>query len=125
MEASESGVRVVLIGCTGLLGDIVARTIAAEPDLDVVADVTSAPGDLDLTALGADIVVWNEADEERVAQWLDASSRTHPTRVLAVMTDGQRAALWELTPQRLEVGALSPQTLVTTIRGTGLNRVTS
>jgi hypothetical protein len=35
---------------------------------------------------------------------------------LATTTDGQAAALWQLIPHRVELGALSPQTLVNTIR---------
>lgn len=108
--------RVALIGCTGLLGDVICQTITAEPDLDVVAKIVTPPVDLDLSVFNADIVLWNDADEGRVSMWLNTYTQRHGPRVLATLTDGHESALWELTPHRTELGALSPQTLVETIR---------
>ncbi|MBN3508312.1 hypothetical protein JYB55_05600 [Mycolicibacterium septicum] len=105
-----------LIRCSGLLGDVICHTIAAEPDLDIVVELAAPPSDLDIAELRADIVVWNEADPRRIEFWLKMFAHDHAPRVLATMTDGQDAALWELTPHRRELGALSPQTLVKSIR---------
>lgn len=113
---ANSAVRVALIGCTGLLGDIIRQTLADEPDLDVVAQMTAPGSDFDLSQFDADIVLWNDAEESRIAQWLTGFTRHRAPRVLATLTDGKRAALWELTPHRIELGALSPDTLIKTIR---------
>ncbi|WP_156752311.1 hypothetical protein [Mycobacterium sp. ACS1612] len=118
MAASGSHVRVALVGCSGLLGDIIGQTVAAQPDLDVVAELASPGREGTLPEVDADIVVWNNADEEIIAQWLAGPSRRVP-RVLATLVDGQQAALWELTPHRTELGALSPDTLIQTIHDTG------
>ncbi len=103
----ERRVRVVLIGWTGLLGDIIDRAVAAEPQLEVVGDY--ATSDLDAAA-SADLVVWNNAQEDDVASWLLSLSRR--PRVLATLGDGRDAALWELTPRRTRLGQLSPTALV-------------
>jgi len=113
-SSARPPVRVALIGCSGMLGSIIGDALAAEPDLDVVA--TLAATDAAPTLPDVDLVVWNNADESRVAQLLGvASSRCGP-RVLATLGDGRDASLWELTPHRTELGALSPESLVETIR---------
>jgi len=109
--------RVVLVGCSGLLGDIIGRAVASEADLEVVAEFPAPSAADSLPAIDAELVLWDDADEGRVAQWL--SQRSHRTcpRVLATVYDGREASLWELVPRRTELGALSPATLVETIRG--------
>ena len=99
-------VRVALVGCTGLLGDIIGRTVAAQPEVDVIGDFPS--GELPAPD-AADLVVWNDADEREVASWLLALRRE--PRVLATAGDGRDAALWQLAPHRALLGALSPTTL--------------
>jgi hypothetical protein len=115
VDKDSSTVRVALIGCTGLLGDVIVTTLRAEPGLTVVASVPVLSSDDDIAAFDADIVVWNAADEQRIVQCLNGY--VPPTRVLAITTDGQEAALWQLMPHRVELGALSPQSLVETIHG--------
>lgn len=113
---TNSAVRVVLIGCTGLLGDIIRRTVIDEPELDVVAHLPTPGPDVNLSQFDADIILWNNAEEDRIVRWLTGLTQYRAPRVLATFTDGQQAALWELTPHRIELGALSPDTLVETIR---------
>lgn len=115
-------VRIALIGCSGLLGDIITHTIAARPDLDVVAQLAGVapeggPPFLD-PDLDVDLVLWNNADERGMANWLRGLCHECP-RVLATLGDGMSAALWELVPQRTELGEVSPQTLVQAILETG------
>ena len=110
-------VRVALIGCTGLLGDIIGETLAGQPDVDVVADLEPPARDQALPELDADLFLWNNADESRVASWLDRLARGSVPRVLTTMGDGREASLWELVPRRTELGSLSPGTLVETILG--------
>ena len=116
MAQRSSTVRVALIGCTGLLGDIIRQTVSREPDLAVVAQLTTPDPDLNLSRFDVDIVVWNDADEDRIARWLNGLTLNRAPRVLAALIDGQKAALWQLTPHRIELGALSPDTLIETIR---------
>src|SRR6476660_3875665 len=72
-----SPVRIALIGCTGLLGDVICQTLTAEPDLRVVAELTTPAPGLDICTVDADIVLWKDADEQRIALWLSHSRDSH------------------------------------------------
>jgi hypothetical protein len=112
-DGPAARVRVALVGCTGLLGDIISKAVAEDPSIDVVARI-DAPGPAVDRAVEADLVLWNNADEAEVSRWL---SDVHAApRVLATVGDGRDAALWELAPHRTELGELSPAGLVETIR---------
>lgn len=116
MDDPANKLRVALIGCSGLLGDIIRQTLTREPDVDVVAQLDAGETDMDPSRLDTDIVLWNEADEVRILLWLRGMSHRCAPRVLATLGDGHRAALWELTPQRTELGELSPISLVRNLR---------
>ena len=114
---STKPLRIALVGCSGLLGDIIGRAVAAQDDLDVVADLPApSPGE-PLPAIEADLVVWNGAEGGRPGEWLARIGRRTCPRVLATVYDGREAWLWQLVPRRRELGALSPATLVETIHG--------
>ncbi len=116
-SATTSGdrVRVALVGCSGLLGDIIDRAIANQSDLEVVADLPAPAAGSTLAPIDADVVLWNEADGARAAEWLGRIGRRCP-RVLATVYDGREASLWELVPRRTDLGAVSLDALVATIR---------
>ena len=119
MDDSSGGtathLRVALIGCSGLLGDIIGETLAAQPDLEVVGDFPAPSADDGLPVIAADLVVWNNADVFQVERWLSTMSNRYAPRVLATLGDGRDASLFELTPQRTALGQLSPATLIDTI----------
>lgn len=115
-------IRVALVDCSGILGDIIEQVVVAQPDLCVVAELATSELNATLAELDADIVVWNNADESHVAHWLSELSRRRGPRVVATIGDGRDASLWELTPHRTELGALSPASLVDTIRDTAGER---
>lgn len=117
MPGEVHHVRVALIGCTGLLGDIINEALAGQPDVAVVADLGPPPSDEELPELDADLVLWNDADESRIASWFHRFTLGAGPRVLTTLGDGRAASLWELVPRRTELGALSPATLVDTILG--------
>lgn len=115
-------VRICLVGCTGLLGDIIVDAVDRDPQIAVVANVGTRSDLQDLADTGqvldeVDLVVWNCADESQVSGWLDTSS--HGPRVLAAVEDGRQAALWELAPRRTALGWLSPPLLTEVIRTRG------
>ncbi len=112
-DDSGNRLRVALVGCSGMLGEIIEKAVTGEPDLAVVADVAAPAGDL--PDLDADIVLWNNADESAVGRWLSRNPQCN-ARLIATLGDGQDAALWELVPRRTELGALSTRSLVETIR---------
>lgn len=110
-----SHVRVALVGCSGLLGDIIRKAVQEDPSIDVVAhlDATALSGGA-ADRIDADLVLWHNADEGQISGWLSAAHAS--PRVLATVADGRGASLWELRPHRTELGAVSPTVLVETIR---------
>lgn len=108
-------VRVVLVNCRGVLGDIIKTAVAEEPTIDILANV-SAVEDASTALNEADLVLWNEADEARLERLLGRAAQRHAPRVLATLGDGRDAALWELVPRRTALGALSPSSLIDAIR---------
>lgn len=114
--APERRLRVSLIGCTGVLGDIIRRTVAEQQDMEVVSDLESIPATGPLL-VPADLMVWNDVEESRVEEWMRTMAEGSGTRVLATLGDGREAVLWELTPHRSPLGAPSPAALLETIRG--------
>ena len=107
--------RIALVGCSGVLGDIIRTTLDHQPDMEVVADLESIPADGSLS-VASDLMVWNNADESRIERWLREKVEPGSPRVLATLGDGREAALWELAPHRASLGAPSPDALVQTIR---------
>ena len=106
--------RVSLVGCSGVLGDIIRTTLGHQPDMVVVEDVDSLPADGALT-VPSDVLVWNNADESRVERLLLNAESSGP-RVLATLGDGRDSAFWELAPRRTALGPPSPAALVQSIR---------
>ena len=107
-------VRVALVGCTGVLGDIIRGTVAATSDLEVVTEVTADHVDPEVVSERVDVVVWNNADDHRLRRLLAARPGLPP--ILASQDDGRTAELWRLVAHRLPLGVLSPESLVDWIR---------
>lgn len=107
-------IRVTLVGCRGLLGDIIGKGVAAESDIEVVVEL---PMGARVPGVETDLMLWNNADESRLKRWLDAAGARCAPRVLTILGDGRNSSLWELAPRRVELGALSVAMLVATIRG--------
>src|SRR3954468_16950237 len=112
-KARPRPVHVALVGCTGILGEVICRIVRAEPDF-VVVETFEPSAVVATNRVGADIVLWNDAEEAVILRWLDQAHSVPP--VLATLADGRGASLWQLTPQRTDLGALSPSTLVQAIR---------
>ena len=113
-DQHRSRVRVALIGCTGLLGDIISKAVADDPSIEVVTQIdASALATPSAEHIDADLIVWHNADEAEVSRWMRAGHNV--PRVLATVADGRGASLWELKPHRTELGAVSPGVLIDTI----------
>jgi DNA-binding NarL/FixJ family response regulator len=110
-------IRIVLLSLRGLLHDLIKAVLAGSPDLSVVAEC-SDPADLPalIARSGAEVVVC-DLDESTA---LDVGTRLFEphlrVKVIAVQDDGQRAVLWELRPQRRELGDLSVPGFVEAVR---------
>jgi hypothetical protein len=108
--------RVAMVGVPRLLGEILERLLAAQPDIEIVG-VTSFDADgLPIPPLEADafVVANGEGDLERRACEL---LRRYPSaRVVAVAADARSGSLHELRPCRTFLGELSPEGLIAALR---------
>jgi len=108
--------RIVLVDMPPLLREIVREALAREPDLDVVAeheasvDVRRAidEADADFVIVGADATA-----RASVASVVGAQ---RGIRAIEVQSDGTESVLYELRPQRVSLGEISPDALLRTIR---------
>lgn len=109
--------RVVLVGCSGVLGDILADAVRREPGITIVSNLDTinslAQPVLDLHP---DVILWNHADEGTLADSVDCFVSAPPPKVLGTVSDGRDTVLWELQPRRTPLGQLSPDALISTIR---------
>jgi DNA-binding NarL/FixJ family response regulator len=106
--------RIAVVEMPRMLRDIVAETIAMEPDMEVVAefsDATSVASSNDRMAV--EVVVVGR-DDRSLADLLLAQ---HPQlKIFAVANHGRESSLYEMRPQRVPLGETSPQRLVEEIR---------
>lgn len=105
---------------TRLLGDILREILTREPDIEVVGELRNAselPAILDRT--GADIVVFGLSDQD-LPPLCDDVVRRHPNlRLLAVEDIGSHGFIYEMRPQKVELGELSPELVLEVVRGGG------
>jgi DNA-binding NarL/FixJ family response regulator len=109
--------RILLVEMPQILRDIVAGVLADEPDMEVVGEAATMNG-LSQTVVetGADVVVVGRNDPSLAATLMERRARL---RVLAVTAGGRESWLYELRPQRIPLGEISPQRLVDEIRMRG------
>jgi hypothetical protein len=100
----------------GVLRDLVASAVAAQPDMEIVGAIGARAAGPPLPGRAADVVI------VAVPSIADgAALRDHPfahpdQRVLALATDGRRAVVYELRPHLTDLGEISPDGLVAAIR---------
>ena len=99
-----------------LLREIVRETVTREPDLDVVAEY-----DADVpvrTAVERDdadfVIVGSDAAEQAAVRGLVATDLG--VRAIELQSNGRESVLYELRPHRVQLGELSPEKLLQTIR---------
>jgi len=113
-------VRVALLEGTHLERDIIREVLAGEPDIKVVAELRDQdllPKVLARTRI--DVVILGLQAPEFPPPLFDQLLLRHRNlRLLAVRDKGRRSFLYELRPQSVDVGELSPQTLLAVLRGT-------
>jgi DNA-binding transcriptional LysR family regulator len=108
-------IRVVLAELPDELRAIVQQSIAAEPDLVVVADVADEVSVL-LEARRADVVIVSMRDAELPAiaeRLVDEYARIG---VLAVDPEHEQGLLYQLRPKLVAIDAVNPGSLVAAVR---------
>jgi DNA-binding NarL/FixJ family response regulator len=99
-----------------MLREIIERAVTGQPDMEIIDDaLPSAIVPEALRRARADVVI--------SAEHHDSAALNHVLwelprlKVLVVSADGRETALHELRPNRIELGEVSPQTIVDAIRG--------
>ena len=116
--SSLKRIRILLWGMPSMLLDIIADTIAPQPDMDIVGEGAMGTSLLDAAErTNADIVILargGDADDEDYDELLYGCPRL---KVLEIFGEGRYGSLYELRPRRVPLGELSPPRLVGAIRG--------
>jgi hypothetical protein len=95
-----------------MLRDIVAETLSTEGDMEVVDEVLDDDS-LTCSLEHSDVVIVGTDDPSLAARLLEE----HPhLKVLAVRGHGRESLLYQLRPQRVSLGEISPQKLIDEIR---------
>jgi hypothetical protein len=117
--AHHDAIDVALVSCSGLLGDLIRRNVAAVPGIAVTADL---PFDgvaqlADAMRLAdPDVVVWVLDDERTIADHAELFNTQRGRSVIAVLDDGRRTACWQLRPNRTALEPPSIDHLVQALR---------
>jgi hypothetical protein len=112
MGAPPPPIRVSVDAASGVLGDVVTRTIRSAPGIELVDPPTRAS----TTDAGvADVVILAGTDPDTVT-WPTPELGCGSTRLLAISDDGHRSCLFELLPRRETLGELTPETLIAAVR---------
>ena len=106
--------RIVLVNLPRMLREIIEDVVAAAPDLDVVETLDKPTGLIAVVdGAKADFLIAGDDALEDVGVLLRERPRL---KVLAVAGDGRQTFLYELRPQEVSLGEVSPQNLLEAIR---------
>lgn len=96
-----------------MLQGIIIRSLEKQPDFRITSMAPGVDWTDEASRLAPNVVITTSNATESAADFLLRNART---KVLAIKQDGRRAFLFELTPERLPLGELNPDDLVSTIR---------
>jgi hypothetical protein len=107
----------ILLSLRGILHDLLRAGLEETSGVSVVGEC-SDPADVPavMARTGAEVVVC-DLDEAMASEvGADLFAPHLRVKLIAVQDDGRRAVLWELRPQRRELGDLSIPVLVESVR---------
>ena len=117
MPAAPIGI--VLVDMPMLLRDLLEHTLAAEPDMVVLATEPEVDALADAAReTDADVVIVGLEDGELPAQARELLAGYDRMMVVGVEAVDGEAVLYELRPERTSIGTTTPAALATAIRAT-------
>ncbi len=100
-----------------MLGEIVTRLIDEQEDMQTVSPPLTENGLMDqLETSGPNVLLMSCARAEARAKAQTILERKPNIRVIALTANGREATLYEMRPHEKAMGAMSPETLIKTIR---------
>jgi DNA-binding NarL/FixJ family response regulator len=109
--------RVLVGGMNRLLRGLVTEILSESPDIEVVGELASED-ELEAVAsrTAAEFVIVGLGDGDLPKAYLKALEARPRLRVLSLVGDARRAYLWQLRPERVPLGEVSPERLLTVLR---------
>jgi DNA-binding NarL/FixJ family response regulator len=113
---------VLLVGMQGILGEIIRETLAAEPDMEVIGELTELrelrhlPPTTEFACPDAVIALVGHRTESAGASRQLLRQRP-PSKLLIISEDGRRVSLYGEAGDAVPFDDPSPSTLVEAIRG--------
>ena len=99
-----------------ILREIIRQSLAVEPDMQIVGEFTGSVSLLPaVDQSGADFVIVG-VDAMKVEDVRFVLQERPHIKILAIGGDGKSAALYELRPNKVSLGEVSPDSLVQVIR---------
>ena len=89
-------VRVVLVGCSGVLGDLIRGTLAGDPDVQVLLELSGSSRHRLTTVvhrLRPDVVVWQLDDDRLMAGHPEYFGAPAACSVLTILSDGESGSV--------------------------------
>ena len=114
-------IRILLAEMPRMLREIVESAVSPQPDMQIVGSTPArvvAPGAAPprMVDADADVVIVGLARAEEARAYDPVLFQRPHLRILAITGDGRGAFLYELRPQAVPIGDVSPQGLVDAIR---------
>jgi DNA-binding NarL/FixJ family response regulator len=110
--------RVLIVDLPRVMRGIIRDLLSAEQGIDLVGETSD---DVDLAELvhatRADVIVMGLNDTGLPAAGERLLAQHPRVRLLGVVADGRDAVLYELRPHRQSLGEVSPEALVSAVRG--------
>jgi DNA-binding NarL/FixJ family response regulator len=116
-----SAIRIVVLDTHRMFGELIQRVFAAS-ELDVETHVVR---DIPAVAVAEEYqpdLLIAAVDDPRVEQFDEVFAIRPMMTVLAVVGDGRQSFLYRLRPIRERLGELSPETLLSAVRGLVVQR---
>lgn len=110
-------IRVLLGEMPRMMRDVFTQVISEQADMQVVGELANGVGLL--LAAGqtkADVVIMSLQDSEMPGIASHLLNEYPSLKVLGVATNGRKAFLYHLRPEKVPVGEVSPEGLLTVIR---------
>jgi DNA-binding NarL/FixJ family response regulator len=109
-----SPIKVVLVGMSAMLRDLVKAILATEPSVRVIGEMDE-PSYIHESGIQADMVVLGLRDSKLSELGLQLLTAHPDTKFLGISSDGRTGFLFELRPHAIPLGELSPTVLVDAI----------
>jgi len=124
-DTHHNATEVALVSCSGILGELIRRSVATVADITVTADLPfddAAQLAEGLRQAHPDVVVWVLDDETTIADHAELFNTERGWPVIAVLDDGRRTACWQLRPYRTTLVPPSIDNLVDALRDAAVPR---